>query len=197
MKLIATCPEETKPALAAELCELGAEQLRLAFRAIEFDASAALYYELHLRLRSASRLPRLVKEVPAHTPPMLRSQVRRIHWPEWFDPRHGFMVEAVGLETAGAMTPRQVITEVREMRSACPGCAAVVAMDFVACPACGRRLGGACPGCGRGLQSSWTFCPYCAKSTEARSERRLRERYAAPRELPASNVTEFKKGGKP
>ena len=77
----------------------------------------------------------------------------------------------------------------------CPGCNAPVALDFVACPACGRRLSGACPGCSRSLQPGWTFCPYCARGTEARSERRLRERKVA-RELPPAmtNVTEFKKG---
>jgi putative N6-adenine-specific DNA methylase len=119
VKLVATCPEETKPALAAELQALGAQALRPAFRAIEFEADAALYYELHLRLRTASRLLRVVREVPAHSPPMLYSQVRRLHWPEWFDARHGFRVETVGLETQAAMTPKQVVTQVREgVRSA-------------------------------------------------------------------------------
>jgi len=102
-----------------------------------------------------------------------------------------------GVTTADELL--RVVTEVREMRSICPGCNGPVALDFVACPACGRRLSGACPGCSRSLQPGWTFCPYCARGTEARSERRLRERTRA-RELPAStppnasNVAEFKKG---
>jgi hypothetical protein len=107
--------------------------------------------------------------------------------------------DALAKVKAGVTTAEEllrVVTEVREMRSVCPGCSGPVALDFVACPACGRRLSGACPGCGRSLQPGWTFCPYCARGTEARSERRLRERKVA-RELPAStgsNVTEFKKG---
>ena len=99
-----------------------------------------------------------------------------------------------GVTTADELL--RVVTEVREMRSVCPGCNGQVALDFMACPHCGRRLSGACLGCGRGLQAGWTFCPYCAKGTEARGERRLRQRTAA-RELPAANVTnvaEFKKG---
>jgi type IV pilus assembly protein PilB len=102
-----------------------------------------------------------------------------------------------GVTTADELL--RVVTEVREMRSVCPGCNGPVALDFVACPACGRRLSGACPGCSRSLQPGWTFCPYCARGTEARSERRLRER-TKTRELPpsttaaASNVAEFKKG---
>jgi type IV pilus assembly protein PilB len=107
--------------------------------------------------------------------------------------------DALAKVKAGVTTAEEllrVVTEVREMRTVCPGCSGPVALDFVACPACGRRLSGACPGCGRTLQPGWTFCPYCARGTEARSERRLRER-REQRELPAANVTnvtEFKKG---
>jgi type IV pilus assembly protein PilB len=107
--------------------------------------------------------------------------------------------DALAKVKAGVTTAEEllrVVTEVREIRTVCPGCSGPVALDFVACPSCGHRLSGACPGCGRGLQAGWTFCPYCARSTEARSERRLRERRAA-RELPpasVTNVTEFKKG---
>ena len=110
--------------------------------------------------------------------------------------------DALAKVKAGVTTAEEllrVVTEVREMRSVCPGCNGPVALDFVACPSCGRRLSGACPGCSRSLQPGWTFCPYCARGTEARSDRRLRER-RTQRELPAgnvsnvTNVTEFKKG---
>jgi putative N6-adenine-specific DNA methylase len=114
LKLVATCPEETKPALAAELQALGLGELRPVFRAIEFEATPAQFYELHLRLRTASRVLRVIRDVPARTPQMLHSQVRRLHWAEWFDRRHGFMVDPVGLEAGGAMTPNQVLTAVRE-----------------------------------------------------------------------------------
>jgi putative N6-adenine-specific DNA methylase len=113
VRLIATCPEETKPALLSELAALGAGDLRPAFRAVLFDATPAQFYELHLRLRTASRLLQVIREVPAHTPAMLQSQARRIHWPELFDARHSFMVESVGEEVPG-LSHRQVITQVRE-----------------------------------------------------------------------------------
>ena len=115
MRLIATCPEETKPALAMELQALGATDLVPGYRAVAFEATDALFYELHLKLRTASRILRVIREVPAKSPEMLRSQARRIHWHELFDAQHGFMVESLGaVAESGGMAPKQVITQVRE-----------------------------------------------------------------------------------
>jgi RNA polymerase subunit RPABC4/transcription elongation factor Spt4 len=103
-----------------------------------------------------------------------------------------------GLTTAEELL--RVVTEVKELRTLCSGCGGAVALDFHACPQCGKRLSGACPSCNRVLQPGWQFCPYCARNVDAapapeqKPERRLRQR-KAPRELPASNVAEFKKGG--
>ena len=75
---------------------------------------------------------------------------------------------------AGITTPQEllrVVTEVRETRAACPECGVTVSRDFLACPACGHRVGGGCPHCGRAVQPGWTFCPYCAKAAAAASSR--------------------------
>src|ERR1043165_877974 len=120
MQLIATCPEETKPALVLELEALGARSITPGYRAVAFEASDALFYELHLKLRTASRILKVIKDVPAKSPEMLRSQVRRIRWDELFDARHGFMVESQGGHSdkggidKGGMAPKQIITQVRE-----------------------------------------------------------------------------------
>ncbi len=96
----------------------------------------------------------------------------------------------------GVTTPEEllrVVTEVREMRTLCPGCGGAVAMDFTVCPHCAHRLSGGCPKCSRALQPGWSFCPYCATTTASRPSRRLRD---AKRqlELPASSkISEFKK----
>ncbi len=94
-----------------------------------------------------------------------------------------------GITTADELL--RVVTEVREMRTLCPGCGGAVAVDFVACPQCGQRLSAGCPKCGRAMQSGWQYCPYCATNTTPRASRKLRDQKRAL-ELPASNVAEFK-----
>ena len=98
---------------------------------------------------------------------------------------------------AGVTTPDEllrVVTEVREARVVCPECSTSVSPEFVACPACGHRVGGGCPHCHRPIQAGWHFCPYCAKSTETRKPmtRRLRKQQEV-RQLPPANIAEFKK----
>ncbi|HYT66356.1 MAG TPA: ATPase, T2SS/T4P/T4SS family [Vicinamibacterales bacterium] len=86
----------------------------------------------------------------------------------------------------------RVVTEVKEVRTLCPGCSAAVGVDFMGCPHCGHRLNAGCAKCGRSLQPGWQFCPYCTTSALARpSKRQLREQRRTP-ELPPSNVAEFK-----
>jgi type IV pilus assembly protein PilB len=100
---------------------------------------------------------------------------------------------------SGVTTPEEllrVVTEVREVRTLCSGCGAVVGIDFMACPQCGKRLNSGCPHCGRSMQPGWNYCPFCARSTEVRApSKRLRERNprGGRRELPPANVAEFKK----
>jgi type IV pilus assembly protein PilB len=102
---------------------------------------------------------------------------------------------------AGMTTPEEllrVVTEVRELRSACPECGIGVSPDFVACPSCGHRVGGGCLHCHRSLQTGWKFCPYCAKTTSTHrgkggpQQRDLQKGRQVP-ELPAGNIAEFKK----
>jgi len=102
---------------------------------------------------------------------------------------------------SGVTTPEEllrVVTEVAQTRALCSECGATVSPDFVACPACGTRVGGGCPHCSRPLQPGWKFCPFCAQTTDLSQTRRpARGKLRQKRELPelpaASNVAEFKK----
>ena len=89
----------------------------------------------------------------------------------------------------------RVVTEVKEVRTLCPGCSAAVGLDFMACPQCGHRLNAGCSKCGRSLQPEWQYCPYCMTSAGTKpSRRQLREQREQERraELPPGNVAEFK-----
>jgi hypothetical protein len=97
---------------------------------------------------------------------------------------------------SGITTPEEllrVVTEVRELRTLCPGCGGAVSMDFMACPHCARRLNGGCAKCGRMLQPGWNFCPFCTASTAAPTGKAKRIKDQRRLELPSSNVKEFKK----
>jgi type II secretory ATPase GspE/PulE/Tfp pilus assembly ATPase PilB-like protein len=98
---------------------------------------------------------------------------------------------------AGVTTPQEllrVVTEVRHTQSRCPSCSEAVAADFTACPNCGQHVGGGCPHCGKPIKTEWKFCPFCAKSTAPgkRGSKKI-EPPRRGRELPVSNVAEFKK----
>jgi type IV pilus assembly protein PilB len=99
---------------------------------------------------------------------------------------------------AGVTTAEEllrVVTEVRELRTICPGCSGAVAMEFKACPHCGQRLNQGCGKCGRALQPGWAFCPYCASSATSKSAKKLaakRRKELPGAEGPPSNVAEFK-----
>ncbi|HXG89394.1 MAG TPA: ATPase, T2SS/T4P/T4SS family [Vicinamibacterales bacterium] len=109
----------------------------------------------------------------------------------------GLGEDALAKVKAGLTTPEEllrVVTEVKEIRTMCPACNGPVGLDFVACPNCGTRLSGACPGCNRALQPGWQFCPYCARTTITPGKLKRLGKQKERRELPASNVAEFKKG---
>ena len=95
-----------------------------------------------------------------------------------------------GITTAEELL--RVVTEVRELRTLCPGCGGAVAVDFMACPHCCHRLNAGCGKCGRALQPGWQFCPFCTNSVAARPTKKKLREPGKTLELPASNVAEFK-----
>ncbi len=95
MRLIATCPEETKNILIAELENLGATEIVPSYRAVQFEATERVFYEAHLKLRTASRIMKVIKEFSAKSPEMLFSQARRVQWQDIFSVNHTFMVDGV------------------------------------------------------------------------------------------------------
>ena len=96
----------------------------------------------------------------------------------------------------GVTTPEEllrVVTEVKSLRTVCPSCGGAAAVDFIVCPHCGYRLSSGCRKCGRSMQPSWNYCPYCAAAESPKSASKKKMKGVKARELPASNVSEFKK----
>ena len=113
---IVTCPDETKEVLAAELRALGANDVELRYRAVACSVpDIETFYELHLKLRTASRIFRIVKEFAAHTEQMLADQAKRIRWADWFSPERTFLVEGVPADRGpGVMGSNAISKTIRE-----------------------------------------------------------------------------------
>lgn len=101
LRLIATCPEETKPLLIAELQSVGATAIVADFRSVYFSATVPIYYAVHLRLRTASGLFRVIKMVRAPTETTLRNHSSRVAWPRVFDLSRSFRVDGIDADRSG------------------------------------------------------------------------------------------------
>ena len=112
IRLIATCPDEAKHLLVGELTEMGAEDIFVDFRAVHFTVSdKPLYYEAHLRLRTASGLYRVIKVVRAPTEEILYNQSCRIDWPELFTVNKTFRVDGIDADRSGEGIAATVISK--------------------------------------------------------------------------------------
>jgi 23S rRNA G2445 N2-methylase RlmL len=92
---IATCPDDTKGVLADELKALGAAQLRLLYRGVAFEADLETAYRAHLWLRTASRVQRIVGELPAGSASELEESAAAVRWPAWLLAQRPFAVSAI------------------------------------------------------------------------------------------------------
>lgn len=115
IQMIAICPDEIKDVLADELRELGAKNIEEKFKAVHFECDESVFYSAHLKIRTASRLLRVIKEFAAKDERMLFDQARRINWASIFKPEKTFVIEGVpGERGPGVMTSNTISKRVRE-----------------------------------------------------------------------------------
>ena len=95
VRWIATCPDETKGVLLDELKALGARDPRPIYRGVAFEAGLEVAYRAHLMLRTASRIQRLVADLPAASVEELEVAAVAISWPEWLREQVPFAVSAI------------------------------------------------------------------------------------------------------
>jgi putative N6-adenine-specific DNA methylase len=96
-QLYATCPDELTGLLAKEIASLGGTEVRTAYRVVYFSASQEVYYRVHLHSRLASRIYRVLKEIPAHSPTIIFDKAKKIRFHELFSAG-----QAVGLTVVAA-----------------------------------------------------------------------------------------------
>lgn len=97
---IATCPAETRDVLRDELVALGATSIVPLHRGVAFDADLELGYRAHLALRTASRIQRVIGELPADTLADFASATRAVDWPLWLRPHRPFAVTTALTDSA-------------------------------------------------------------------------------------------------
>jgi len=95
MRWIATCPDETKGVLADELVQLGVQAPTPIYRGVAFEAELETGYRAHLWLRTASRIQRIVADLPARSAGELETSAAGIAWPEWLRARFPFTVSPI------------------------------------------------------------------------------------------------------
>ena len=100
-QLYATCPDELTGLLAKEISSLGGTEVRTAYRVVYFSASKEVYYRVHLQSRLASRIYRVLKEIPAHSPTIIFDKAKKIRFHELFSASQavGITVVAAGEES--------------------------------------------------------------------------------------------------
>jgi putative N6-adenine-specific DNA methylase len=113
--VVVTCPDETKGALAGELRDLGAQNIVEGYKAVHCTVDRELFYKLHLKLRTASRILRVIKEFAAQDKKMLFDQARRIPWTKIFDSSRTFLIEGVPADRGpGVLGSNEISKAVRE-----------------------------------------------------------------------------------
>jgi len=95
VRWLATCPDETKEVLAGELRQLGVPDPRPIYRGVAFEADLETGYRAHLWLRTASRLQRIVADLPARSAGELETAAAAMAWPAWLRPRVPFTVSPI------------------------------------------------------------------------------------------------------
>lgn len=112
---IATCPDDHLDVVAAELRALGAQDVTAGYRAVTFSSSPAVFYALHLHLRTASRVLRVLASVPARDLQELFANTRALPFPSYFRPEHTFLVEGVpGGRGAEGLRPIDIAKVVKD-----------------------------------------------------------------------------------
>ncbi len=111
LRWIATCPEETKRVLIAELEALGVINPEPLYRGVAFEADLATAYRAHLMLRTASRIQRIVATLPAKSGAELSRAADAIIWPAWLRNQRPFKISPILTDNAARACGEQAVIQ--------------------------------------------------------------------------------------
>jgi putative N6-adenine-specific DNA methylase len=92
-RLFATCARGLERVLAAEISELGSQDVEPGRGGVHFQGDLALIYQANLWLRTAVRVLRPISEFNADSPEELYDAVRAIDWSQYLTPDHTIAVD--------------------------------------------------------------------------------------------------------
>ena len=113
-QLFAICPDETTELVADEIRELGGTAVRTGFRVVYFQASEEVYYRTHLHSRLASRIFRVIKDIPAGSPQIIFDKTRRIKFHEYFAADQQVRIKVVSAAKETSVPTHLVGSKIRE-----------------------------------------------------------------------------------
>ena len=112
--LIATCPDEVTSLLAKEISAIGGMDIRTGYRLVHFTADEKTFYKSHLHLRQASRIYRVIKEMPASSPKIIFDKVKRIKFGDMFSAKHPVKISVGAREKEPKIATHLVGSKIRE-----------------------------------------------------------------------------------
>ncbi|MCK5147962.1 hypothetical protein KAR48_14495 [bacterium] len=118
-QLYATCPNELTDLLAREIVSIGGRDVRTDYRVVYFSASKEIAYKAHLSLRMASRICRILKEIPAQSPRIIFDKARKIRFHELFDATLPVAINVFAANDGGKISNDLIGSKLREAINDC------------------------------------------------------------------------------
>ncbi len=118
-QLYATCPDELTGLLAKEITSIGGTDVRTAYRVVYFSASKEVAYRVHLHSRLASRIFRVLKVIPAHSPTIIFDKAKKIRFDELFSERLAVSITVVASNDENQVPAHLIGSKLREAINDC------------------------------------------------------------------------------
>ena len=94
-KIIAKTFQGLEEVLAKEITEMGADNIKIGNRMVEFSGDQEMLYRANFCLRTAVRVLKPIKEFKATDADEVYQQVRDMDWEEYMDVKNTFLVDSV------------------------------------------------------------------------------------------------------